>query len=208
MTLPDPNQQQIYPPQGYQPPVPPPEPKRNTIGLIALIVAVIGFVFACIPGALIIGWICLPIAFILGIVGVCQSNQPKKTSIWAIIVSVVGTIVAAVVFFAVVVDAVDDAFTPDTATVTQNGQEQSEDVGTREHPARIGDTLTGKEWTVVVNSFDPDATAEVMAENQFNEEPGDGKEYALVNLTVTYTGTDSGYAEFLSVAFVGDNGVT
>jgi hypothetical protein len=33
-------------------------------------VSVVGFVFACVPGALIVGWVLLPIAFILGIVGI------------------------------------------------------------------------------------------------------------------------------------------
>ncbi|GAA4660638.1 DUF4352 domain-containing protein [Gordonia humi] len=202
-------QQPPYPQQGYGVPPMQPEPqRRNTVGLIALIAAIIGFVFACIPGALIVGWILLPIAFILGIVGLFQSRQPKKTSIAAIIISVIGTIVAAVVFIAVVSDAIDDAFTPDTAKVTQDGQEQSGDVGTRENPAKIGDTLTGKEWTVVVNEFTPDATEQVMAENQFNDEPESGQQYALINLTVTYTGEGSDYAEFISVAFVGDDGKT
>ena len=34
----------------------------------AMIVAIVGFIFACIPGALIVGWILLPIAFVLSIV--------------------------------------------------------------------------------------------------------------------------------------------
>lgn len=35
-----------------------------------MIIAIVGFIFACIPGALIVGWLLLPIAFILGIVAV------------------------------------------------------------------------------------------------------------------------------------------
>lgn len=84
--------------------------QKNTVGLTAIITAVIGFIFACIPGALIVGWILLPIAFILGIVGVCQSGKVKSTSIAAIIVAIVGTLVGFIVFFAVVTDAVDEAF--------------------------------------------------------------------------------------------------
>ena len=45
-----------------------PVKRSNTVGLIALVVGVIGFVFACVPGALVVGWVLLPIAFILGVV--------------------------------------------------------------------------------------------------------------------------------------------
>src|SRR5699024_2284731 len=67
--------------------------QRNIVGLIALIVVVVGFIFACIPGALIVGWILLPISFILSIVGLAMSGKTKGTSISALIVSIVGFIV-------------------------------------------------------------------------------------------------------------------
>lgn len=88
----------------------PARPARNTIGLIALIAAGVGFVFACIPGAVVIGWLLLPVGLILGIVAVAQRNKTKGTGIAAIVVSVVGTIVGFVVFLVVVGDAVSDAF--------------------------------------------------------------------------------------------------
>src|SRR5690625_5883400 len=53
----------------------PPPPQKNGIGLAALIVAIVGFLFACIPGALIIGWVLLPVAFILSIVGLTRSDR-------------------------------------------------------------------------------------------------------------------------------------
>lgn len=99
--------------------------QRNTLGLIAIIVAVLGFVFACIPGALIVGWVLLPIAFILGIASVCQAGKAKGTSIGAIIIAVVGTVVGFIVFFAVVADAVEDSFGSGDVSVA-----------TRPHPPR------------------------------------------------------------------------
>ncbi|MFF1875766.1 DUF2510 domain-containing protein [Kitasatospora herbaricolor] len=45
--------------------VPATAPQRNVLGIVALAVAVLGFIFAAIPGALIVGWVLLPIAFIL-----------------------------------------------------------------------------------------------------------------------------------------------
>ncbi|MGO3327761.1 DUF4190 domain-containing protein [Gordonia sp. (in: high G+C Gram-positive bacteria)] len=221
MTYPDPAQSQPqyqaqFPPQGYMPPTPPTDKRRNTVGLVALVMAIVGFIFGCIPGALIVGWVLLPVAFILGLVGLFQAGRGKGTSISAIIVSVIGTIVAAVVFLTVVSDALDDAFTPDTATVVDKGarvgdggtEDTANAVGSRENPAKIGSTLSSDEWKVVVNSFIADATDDVLEANSFNEEPASGNVYSLVNLTVMYTGDDSSYADFVSVAFVSDDGKT
>ena len=110
-----------YEPQGT-PPQPAEKPAKNVLGLVALIVAVVGFIFACIPGAFILGWVLLPVAFVLGIVAVCLRGKAKWQGITAIIVSVVGTIVAFIVFFAVLAiavgQAVDDASGGDTTAVS------------------------------------------------------------------------------------------
>jgi len=64
------NPPQPYLPQGQVPApmqqAPTPLKKgRNTVGIVALAMAVIGFIFACVPGALIVGWILLPTSFII-----------------------------------------------------------------------------------------------------------------------------------------------
>lgn len=90
---------------------PAPEKKpRNILGIVALAVSIVGFVFACIPGSLIVGWILLPIGFILGIIALFQKDKPKWQGLTAIIVSIVGTIVGVIVFLAVAATAFDDAF--------------------------------------------------------------------------------------------------
>src|SRR5690625_5922779 len=66
----------------------PPPPQKNGIGLAALIVAIVGFLFACIPGALIIGWVMLPVEFILSIVGFTRSLRKMGTSIASMVISV------------------------------------------------------------------------------------------------------------------------
>lgn len=81
---------------------------RNVLGIVALAVSAIGFVFACIPGALIVGWVLLPIGFVLGIVALFLKGA-KWPAITAVIVSVVGTIIGFVVFFSVVANAVSDS---------------------------------------------------------------------------------------------------
>lgn len=95
-----------------------PAKQRNVLGLIALGVSAVGFIFACIPGALIVGWVLLPIGFILGLVGLFVKGK-KWAPLTAIIVSVVGTIVAVVVFMSVVATAFDESFGGSESTVTQ-----------------------------------------------------------------------------------------
>lgn len=96
-----------------------PAKKKNTVGLIAIILAIIGFLFACIPGVLVVGWLLLPPAFILGIVGVCLSGRKKGTSIAAIIIAVVGTIVGFLVFTSLFVNAVSNALASGDAAASR-----------------------------------------------------------------------------------------
>lgn len=210
-----------HPPPAAQTGQPSPRPEKNTLGLVALIMAVIGFIFACIPGALIVGWILLPVSFILALVSLFQAG-PKKLGIIALIVSIVGTLVGFIVFFAVVADAVDEAFsdgdtkitTPDDAdSNADSGSNESDSdnaaAGTRGNPLPIGSTVENDDWTVTINSVDLDATDKVMAENQFNDEPGDGNVYILINVTATYTGDDGdGETPWVSIDYVTSGGNT
>ena len=207
--------------QPYGSPFPTEEPakNRNTVGIVGLVVAVLGTIMSVVPGAAIIGWILLPFGFILGLVGLFMSGKPKGTSIAAVIVSIVGTIVAMAFFVTVVGDAFDEAF-DDEVSVSQSepgnsgsgaapdaGDTDSDDgPGTRSNPSAIGDVLSSDDWEVVVNSFTRNATDQVMAANMFNDPPPPGSQYALVNLTATYIGDESGHADFLSAAFVTDTG--
>ncbi len=199
------------------PPMQPPKKQRNVIGAIALGAAILGFIFACIPGALVVGWVLLPIAFILGIVGLVMSNRTKGTSIAAVIVSIIGTIVGVVVFLTLVGDAFDDAFNGDgEVTVSEQGGDATAPAdtdsdsdakpGSRENPASIGATITSGDWEVAVNTFTPNGTQQVLDANSFNDEPDPGFQYAVVNMTVTYRGDDSSDASMVAVAYVTEDG--
>ena len=195
-----------------------PRPKtRNGLGIAAFVIAIVGFVFACIPGALIVGWVLLPIAFILGLVAIFLRGKVKWQAISAVIISVVGTIVGAMVFVGVVANAASEAFGESSSSVnlvddatTEDGEgaapadnsdaapaEEAAPVeeaatadGTRENPLPLGSVIEGDEWTVTINSVDLDATDAVMGANQFNDAPAEGDVYILINYTVTYTGDD------------------
>ena len=222
---------QPYQPQGYQPQqpafVPPaggpakPKPARNVLGIVALAVSVVGFIFACIPGALIVGWVLLPVGFILGIISLFLKDKAKWQGLTAIIVSVVGTIVGFIVFFAVVATSFSNAFqsevnisTNDDSAVVEEDAAAAEDdapaAGTRENPAPLGSTVEGEDWTVVINSVTTGATDQILAENQFNEAPDAGTEYILINYTVTYTGEDAegGMPVMVGLEYVTAAGVT
>ena len=193
--------------------------KRNVLGIVALAVTAVGFLFACIPGALILGWVLLPIGFTLGIIAVCLKGKAKWQGFAAIIVAVIGTIVGFIVFFAVVATSFNNALGgTDVEVGSGDGTSAVEEVeappvtdkspaavGTRENPAAIGSTVKGNEWTVVINSVTLNATDAVLAANQFNDAPDAGTEYILVNYTATYTGSD---ADGQMPAFVGIEYVT
>jgi hypothetical protein len=203
-----------------EPPMPQPvtpyaSPKpKNTLGLIALAVSVIGFVFACIKGALVVGWVLLPIAFILGIVALFQAGKGKGTGVAAIIISVVGTVVGVAVFATAVTDSVDQAFGGSTLSASPSSApsgsatNDSSAAGTRGNPYRIGETVNNRDWKVTLGR-PHEAWAEVSATNQFNEPPKAGMEFWIVPVTAVYTGDATGnVAVGVDVKFVGSDNRT
>lgn len=229
------SQQQDYrqwpPAQPGQPPFAgygiPPMPTKakkqlNVVGLIALITAALGFLFACMPGALIVGWILLPIAFVLALVSLFVKGKARWMGITALIGSIVGTIVGFAVFFAVVGTSFDNAFgSGDTKVVTPSGDAGARDsgaqkepaaakAGTRENPHPVGSIIESRDWRVVVNSVTLAATDAVIAANSFNDPPAAGSEYILVNYSVTYIGDDPDgeMPAFVSLDYVTANGTT
>lgn len=196
--------------------------KPSILGWIALGVAALGFIFACIPGALVVGWVLLPIGFILSIVAFFIKGA-KWPAIVALALAVVGTIVGVIVFFAVIVTSAQNAFddyesstgqsqsdssddSSDTADEADTSDEDSSEDASRENPLPLGTTVSGSEYDVTVNTVTLNATDTVLAENSFNEAPETGYEYIIVNVSVTYTGSDSGFAALASVDYVTSGG--
>lgn len=202
------------------------EQTRNTVGIIALITAIVGAIFAMIPGALILGWILLPIAFILSIVALFLKDQKRGQGIAALIISIVGTLIGIFVFIAVVGSAFDDAFNEETQIQAPAGDDTvgevdledgeagetdsgdaSEEAGTRGDPLPLGTAVQGADWEVTVNSVDLDATETILAENPLNEEPDAGNGLIMANLTVEYLGADpDGDTPWVDVEFVSSSG--
>lgn len=216
-------------------PTPPPrpdKPERNVLGIVAFVTAVLGFIFAVWEGAYLLGWILLPIAFVLSLVAMFQKGKGKGMAVTALIVSIVGTTSGAVAFLGSAVSAIDDAFNEDVSVVepadpTQDpaaaapenqhieeaeAGDEAEPVtepeqpvsagGTRANPHPLGTTIASDDWEVTVTSFIPDATQDVLDANQFNEAPEEGHTYALVGISVTRLGPESGTTMEVGVDYV------
>jgi hypothetical protein len=203
-------------------PAPTPAKRTNIIGIIALVASIIGFVFACIPGALIVGWVLLPTAFVLGIVGLFLTGKARGTSVAAITLSIVGTVVGVVVFFTVASDAFKDSFNDSNLSASSpkssagekpddtqaGGSDNASDAGSRQNPLPIGAAVSNEDWDVTLGA-PREAWAEITSENQFNDPPEAGMEFWIVPVTATYKGDDTGNTGFeIQVKFVGSDNRT
>jgi hypothetical protein len=65
------------------------------------------------------------------------------------------------------------------------------ETGTLENPMPVGRVATVGPWSVRVVSVTPNATEAVMAENQFNEPPGEGEQFFMAAVEATYQGDES-----------------
>lgn len=223
-TTPPPAPQEPTTPQpSYEtaPPAPPAQTpsNKNILGIIGLIVAGLGFIFACIPGALIIGWLLLPVGFVLGLISVFLKDKVKWPGFTAIGVSIVGTIVGFIVFFLVVAVSFDEAFSDsgveleesttevvEEAPAEEQEAEPAAEEGTRENPAPFDTTITTDDWEVSLLSFNPDGNAQVKEWEQYNEDPADGFVYVIVEASATYSGSESTPSSFVEIDYVTPEG--
>ncbi|WCO65662.1 DUF2510 domain-containing protein [Iamia majanohamensis] len=107
----------------------------------------------------------------------------------------------------------DDEASP-SPTTEEGGPDTTEDEddgptgpGSADEPLPIGQTATIGDYEVRVTSVDLDATDEVLAANEFNDDPTNGT-YALVEVEATYTGDEEGTpASDLTATLQGGDGV-
>lgn len=105
-------------------------------------------------------------------------------------------------------DPAATAATPDTLTGTSGPSPEGDATEDRTSPAPLGTPIELDDWTVQVNGFEPDVTDEVLAGDTFADPPGDGEAYALLNVTYTYTGSDSASVFSVTANLVGDSNVS
>lgn len=191
-----------------EPPVPQKD-KGKTVSIVALVLAIVGAIFAVIPGAVIIGWLLLPAAFVLSIVGLAISNKKGK-AIWALVISILGTLIGIFAFINMAGNAVIDAFedTNGETVIVQSGENEGEvivegdDQGTKANPLAAGTAVTSGDWTItMVESLD-DAASQVDFSTSEEETNVVGSKWL-----VTYNGEDSGSVfSDITINYVDPNG--
>lgn len=194
----------MYPPSG--PPVsPPPAPqgpqRLNVPGLISVIAAGLGFLLACIPLVMFVGWALLLTGFVLAIVSLFRRGEGKALGIAGLIVSVIGSIVGFFVLIASLTFAIGGVFLDQTTTLFDEIEERQQQSDPSPAPLSgdaaegfpqellpLGSTVASEEWQVTVNGVGLGQTDAVMAASEFTDAPPPGYEYIVANITVTYTG--------------------
>lgn len=178
---------------GTVPPGPAAEPSGpNVLGIVALVVAVVGFIFACIPFVQVVAWVLLPIAFVLSIVALFLKGR-KWPAITGLIVSIVGAIVgavvAAVVVFGIFGQLVDSGVIQEeiregieeefgTPVPTESAPPGETDAGASDGLA-FGETMTWDDGvTMTVSEPEPFTPSEVAV-------GADQAEHVVFTLTIT-----------------------
>ncbi len=65
--------------------------------------------------------------------------------------------------------------------------------GTQDDPLSIGETGQVADYDLTVTGVNPDAESLVMDENEFNDPPGDGEVFVLMDVEMTYRGDAEPY---------------
>ena len=79
----------------------------------------------------------------------------------------------------------------------------------RADPVPVGTAVRLKDWELTVAGFDPEGTAAVMEENSYTDPPAAGREFMLIEVSLTYVGaTSSKVVRDMTFTVVGDAGVS
>ncbi|WP_051701966.1 DUF4190 domain-containing protein [Mycetocola saprophilus] len=164
------------------------------LAITALVLGIVAVVFVFLPPLSILLGI---IAVVFGIIALVK-RQPKAFALTGLILGAVGVIIGAVllviglIFTATLIEQGQKGEGPLANSSLLPSAEPTEVDESADEVGAIGTPIVGDGYTVVINSFTPNQTAEVLAADADNAEPIDGHSYAVVNYTVTYTGTGEG----------------
>lgn len=201
------------------PSAPVPAPKgSNGLAVAGFTLGLLGLLGSFIPvvniGAIILAVIGLVLAGI-GLARAKTVRAGKGLAIAGIVLGALAIVIAIAIdasFGKAVNDAVDkttkttvgtNAKTPGS-TKASTGSDSSGELGkTRSHPAPLGSSITGGDWTVRVDSV------KRIGEDSIGQSAASGKLLLEVTMTATYNGHDSqGDSAWASVKYVAPNGTS
>lgn len=200
-------------PPHYSPPI----AKPVGLAVTALVVGIVAFLTGLIP---ILGILLGLTGVVFGVLALVK-RQSKGMSITGLCLASVAAVVSlfsTVGMFALVGQAPNVATSPapsaeapaELTEATPTEPKAKEELGlTRDSPLPLGSTLESGAWQVTINSVELDATQSVLEGNMFNDEPAEGHQYAMVNVTAKYLGADAeGDYPSLVVQYVTSEGNT
>lgn len=204
----------------YTPPSQRPS-RGNPLGLASLIVGILATLGAFIPVVNLGSGIVAIVGLVLGIVALFLAGRSKPVAVAGVVVSLVGLVLSialSTAYLGSFFDAVESGGvgvgSSGDGTADQPADTSTGELGTRDNPYPIGSTISFTQsgqpfYDITVGAPTLDANAIVAAENQFNEAAPAGQQYALLPLTVTYTGAETGTPGFdISTTFVAADGTT
>lgn len=98
---------------------------------------------------------------------------------------------------------------PEKESTTQADTKPAMDGSSREVPLPAGEEFGNENWRVTLSTTVQDASDVVLAENLFNDEPAEGRQFVMVEVNATYIGDDTGLPwTDLRFDFVGSQGNT
>lgn len=106
----------------------------------------------------------------------------------------------------------EDSGTADAVEEIEPTSEE-EERNSRNSPVALGEVASIDGWEVKITDTTPDATEMVLAENQFNDPPAEGRQFFIATVEATFTGedTDEDSSQFwldVTTNVVDDNNVT
>ena len=185
------------------------------MAITALVLGILAFLGFWIPFLNVVSLIMAIVGLVLGIVALRKYTTGKGLPLSAVIVNAIAAFLSLIfvvlyaIGFSAFVTTFEDEFTaaptpiessepatPDETTEPAPGGEAGDGEGTRENPFPIGTTVVASEFgedtcEITLGAPTLNATDAVLAENQFNDPPQEGFQYAVIPMTVTYVGTES-----------------
>jgi hypothetical protein len=192
----------INPNTSVMPPFPgAPAPQENQnagkgLAITALALAIVSLLLCWVPfvNNLVfgLGFIALGFAIAATVITVKRKSKSKGMSIAALIISVISIIgvIVSQIFYVSILDGVADSIEDAADGVVAVDDGEQAEVAEATTLALGKGAAIGNEYNVTVKAVDLDATKDILAMNQFNQDP-EGQ-YVLIDLVTEYVGSEEG----------------